>query len=148
MLPVTGLHHILLKKGSRSVEDFQTKLTDSVPEAGHTYLSTIYYTDKHTHTHRYQPVSVHVQLVPQQDDGSLRPEGLVVQGDGLQVRLAAFKALHVVDAVDHQEGVGPRQVALTVHRTLLHTHKTQESPTAQFYCYGKNQLSLYPMVSN
>lgn len=61
----------------------------------------------------------------------MRPEGLVVQGDGLQVRLAAFEALHVVDAVDHQEGVGPRQVALTVHWALLHTHKTQKSHTVQ-----------------
>lgn len=77
----------------------------------------------HTHTHRYQPVSVHVQLVTQQDDGNLRPAGLAVQGEGLQVRLAAFEALRVVDAVDHQEGVGPRQIALAVHWAVLDTHK-------------------------
>lgn len=64
-------------------------------------------------------MSVHVQLVAQQDDGSLRPAGLVVQGQGLQVRLAALERVPVVDAVDHQEGVGPRQVALAVGRAVL-----------------------------
>lgn len=58
-------------------------------------------------TQRYLPVSVHVQLVAQQDDGSLRPESFVVQGQCLQVQLAAFEALQVVNAVDHEKGVGP-----------------------------------------
>lgn len=53
------------------------------------------------------PVSVHVQLVAHQNDGSLGPEGFVLQGESLQVQLAASKTLHVVDAVDHQESVGP-----------------------------------------
>lgn len=91
--------------------------------------------DKHD-SHTEIPVSVHVQLVAQQDDGSLRLEGFVVQSERLQVQLAAFKALHAVDAVDHQEGVGPRQIALAVPWTILHTntHNTASEHTKAHEC--------------
>lgn len=67
------------------------------------------------------PVSVHVQLVPQQDDGSFFLEGFVVKGECLQVLLAALKAHHIIDAVDYEEATGPGQIALTVHWTILVT---------------------------
>ena len=46
-------------------------------------------------------------------------DGLSVEGQGLQVALAALEALHVVDAVHHHEATGPGQVALAVHRPVL-----------------------------
>ena len=42
-----------------------------------------------------------------------------MEGQGLQVALAALEALQVVDAVHHQETTGPGQVALAVHRPVL-----------------------------
>lgn len=42
-----------------------------------------------------------------------------MDGDGLQILLAALKAPSIVYAVDHKEGTGPREVALTVHWAVL-----------------------------
>lgn len=42
-----------------------------------------------------------------------------VPGEDVEVAAAALEALPVVDAVDHEEGVGPAQVALAVPGAIL-----------------------------
>lgn len=65
------------------------------------------------------PVLLHVQLVSQQEHGAAALAALRVQGEHLEVALAALEALPVVDAVDNKEGAGPAQVALAVPGAIL-----------------------------
>lgn len=65
------------------------------------------------------PVLLHVQLISQQEHGAAVLAALCVQGEDLEVALAALKALPVVDAVDNKEGAGPAQVALAVPGAIL-----------------------------
>lgn len=65
------------------------------------------------------PVLLHVQLVAQQEDGAAALAAPRVQGEDLQVALAAIKALPIIDAVDNEEGAGPAQVALAVPGAIL-----------------------------
>lgn len=65
------------------------------------------------------PVLLHVQLVSQQEHGAAALAALRVQGEHLEVALAALEALPVVDAVDNKEGAGPAQVALAVPGAVL-----------------------------
>lgn len=65
------------------------------------------------------PVLLHVQLVSQQEHGAAALAASRVQGEDLQVTLAALEALPIVDAVDDEEGAGPAQVALAVPGAVL-----------------------------
>lgn len=65
------------------------------------------------------PVLLHVQLVAQQEHRAAALAAPRVQGQDLQVALAALKALPIVDAVDDKEGAGPAQVTLAVPGAIL-----------------------------
>lgn len=65
------------------------------------------------------PVLLHVQLVAQQEHGAAALAAPRVQGEDIQVALAALEALPVIDAVDNEEGAGPAQVALAVLGAIL-----------------------------
>lgn len=72
------------------------------------------------------PVLLHVQLVAQQEHGAVALAASRVQGEDLQVALAALEALPIVDAVDDEEGAGPAQVALTVPGAVLRARGAAE----------------------
>lgn len=72
------------------------------------------------------PVLLHVQLVSQQEHGAAALAAPRVQGEHLQVALAALEALPVVDAVDNKEGAGPAQVALAVPGAILGVREVAE----------------------
>lgn len=65
------------------------------------------------------PVLGHVQLVAQQQSRVAALRLLRVQGKQLQVAAAALEALPAVNTVNHQEGMGPVQIALTVPGGVL-----------------------------
>lgn len=77
------------------------------------------------------PVLGHVQLVAQQQSREAALRLLRVQSEQLQVAAAALEALAAVDAVYHQEGVGPVQVALTVPGGVLGQSRQPQSGAEQ-----------------
>lgn len=77
------------------------------------------------------PVLGHVQLVAQQQSREAALRLLCVQSEQLQVAAAALEALAAVNAVHHQEGVGPVQVALTVPGGVLGQSRQPQSGAEQ-----------------
>lgn len=89
------------------------------------------------------PVLGHVQLVAQQQSRVAALRLLRVQSKQLQVAAAALEALAAVNAVHHQEGVGPVQIALTVPGGVL--GQRREAPVRDRGGQGEGLHLGYPM---